>query len=63
MEDGKVYASFRTFLFININQSFVTGNLLSCSRSLQTLVDGARPTLFHRNNNLLAIEDSHERED
>lgn len=38
MEDGKVYTrGFRALLFIVINQSFVTGNLLSCSRSLQTL--------------------------
>lgn len=38
MEDGKVYTrGFRALLFIVINQSFVTANLLSCSRSLQTL--------------------------
>lgn len=35
---------FRALLFIVINQWFVTGNLLSCSRSLQTLVHDTRPT-------------------
>lgn len=53
----------RTLLFIDINQSFVTAHLLSCSQSLKILV-GKQLTQFsfRHNNSFYAVEDSDENE-